>query len=257
MNNLDYMYEKNGFIRLSSNQLKMIAMVSMLIDHIGLMLIGNGKLYGYNNALFSYVIILDNAKPWLSFYRFCRVLGRISFPIYTFCIVEGFLRTSNLFKYFLRLLLLAIVSEIPFNLMVYNRFFCLDGQNVIWLYLVGILAFVAMQKFDKHPVAVFLFSIMAMVAAHFLRLDYGYGGMLLLMLIYIFRNDKTYRSISIAITTFMLSIQNDFGAAALSTFFIHHYDGTKGRFNLGLIFYMFYPVHMLILYFMVWLTYLH
>ena len=251
------MYEKNGFIRLSSNQLKVIAMVSMLIDHIGLMLIGNGKLYGYNNALFSYVIILDSAKPWLMFYRFCRVLGRISFPIYTFCIVEGFIRTRNLFKYFLRLLLLAVLSEIPFNLMVYNKFICFDGQNVIWLYIVGILAMAAMKKLNNNPFAVVIFSAIAMVAAHFLRVDYDYGGMLLLMLIYIFRYDKTYRSISIAITTFILSIQNDFGAAALSTFFIHHYDGTKGRFNLSLIFYLFYPVHMLILYFIVWLTYLH
>ena len=257
MNNLDYMYEKNGFIRLSSNQLKVIAMITMLIDHIGLMLIGNGKLYGYNNALFSYVIILDSAKPWLGFYRFCRVIGRISFPIYTFCIVEGFIRTSNLFKYFLRLLVLAIISEIPFNLMVYNRFFCTAGQNVIWLYLVGLLALTGIKKFNNHFAAVCIFSAIAMAMAHFFRLDYDYGGMVLLLLIYLFRNDKTYRSISIAVTTFILSIQNDFGAAALSTFFIHHYDGTKGRFNLSIIFYLFYPVHMLILYFIVWLTYLH
>ena len=257
MNSLDYMYEKNGFIRLSSNQLKVIAMITMLIDHIGLMLIGNGKLYGYNNALFSYVIILDSAKPWLAFYRFCRVIGRISFPLYSFCIVEGFLRTSNLFKYFLRLLLLAVISEIPFNLMVYNRFICLDGQNVIWLYLISIIAFLIMKRFDSHPIAIFIVGAIAMAGAYFLRLDYGHGGMLLLILIYAFRNDKIYRSVSIAITSFILSMQNDFGAAALSTFFIHHYDGTKGRFNLSMIFYLFYPVHMLILYFIVWLTYLH
>ena len=257
MSNLDYMYEKNGFIRLSSNQLKVIAMITMLVDHIGLMLIGNGKLYGYNNALFSYVIILDSAKPWLQFYRLCRVIGRISFPIYTFCIVEGFLRTSNLFKYFLRLLVLALLSEIPFNLMVYNKFFCIDGQNVIWLYILGLITLTIIKKLDNNPFAVVIFSAIAAVVAQFLGLDYGYGGMILMMLIYIFRNDKTYRSISIAVTTFILSIQNDFGGAALSTFFIHHYDGTKGRFNLSLIFYLFYPVHMLILYFIVWLTYLH
>lgn len=257
MNNLDYMYEKNSFIRLSSNQLKVIAMITMLIDHIGLMLIGNGKLYGYNNALFSYVIILDSAKPWLQFYRFCRVIGRISFPIYTFCIIEGFLRTSNLFKYMLRLFILAILSEIPFNMMVYNKFFCLDGQNVIWLYLLGLLTLTCINKLKNNYIAFVIFSAIAMFLASFLKLDYSYGGMLLLLLIYLFRYDKLYRDASIAITSFILSIQNDFGSACLSTFFIHHYDGTKGSFNLSKIFYLFYPVHMLILYFIVWLNYNH
>lgn len=259
MDNIDYMYEKFGLIRLSSNQLKVIAMITMLIDHIGFMIIGNGKLYGYSQTLHSYVLILDSAKNWLVIYRILRVIGRISFPIYTFCVVEGFLRTHNLFKYILRLLILAIMSEIPFNLMCFNKFFSIEGQNVIWLYVLGLISLSIIKVSNKSKkitgfVTVLIVAI-ATFLAYYLKIDYGHYGMILLFFIYFTRNDKLYRDMSIALISFFLSFNNDFGSGALSTLFIHYYDGTKGRFDLKWLFYLFYPVHMLILFFVVWLTY--
>lgn len=252
---LDYMYEKKSFIRFSSNQIKIVAMITMLIDHIGLMLIGNGKLYGYNVALHSYAIMLNEAHIWNILYRVCRMIGRISFPIYSFCIVEGFLRTKNLFKYFVRIFILAVISEIPFDLMVSNCFFSFDNQNVLFTYCMGIIMLYVMKKF-KNQIVNIIVLVITCVAAYFARVDYSYFGIIHIAFIYSMATDRNLRSLGNAIITFVMSLQNDFGSGILSTFFIHYYDGTRGAFDLGKLFYLFYPCHMLILYGIVYATYM-
>ena len=65
-------------------------------------------------------------------------IGRLAFPIFAFMTVEGYFHTSNLKKYVLRLLAFAIISEIPFNLMLGSRLFYPIHQNVLWTFLLGI-----------------------------------------------------------------------------------------------------------------------
>ena len=65
------------------------------------------------------------------------------------------------------------------------------------------------------------------------------------------------RSLGSGIITFLSSLKNNYGAGALSTFFIHFYDGTKGSIDFGRLHYWFYPVHMLILYAIVYFSYLY
>ncbi len=255
MKAIDYLYEKKSRYQLSLNQLKTIAMITMLIDHIGLMLILNGKLYGFNRELYSYAIMLDATKVWRYLYRFCRVVGRISFPIYAFCIVEGFLRTKNLFKYCLRILALAIISEIPFDLMTKNTFFSLSHQNVIWTYFIALLMLTGIRTF-KIPVIQFMIFILACIVAGITRVDYGFRGIILIAYFYFMRLDKNLRSIGSAVISFLMSIQNDFGFAAVSSIFIHFYNGKKGVIDMGNLFYLFYPTHMLILFGIVYVSYM-
>ena len=65
-------------------------------------------------------------------------IGRLAFPIYAFLIVEGYFHTRNIKKYVTRLLLFAVLSEIPFNLMTGSRIFFPLHQNVLWSFLISI-----------------------------------------------------------------------------------------------------------------------
>lgn len=256
MKSIDYVYEKKGQIRFSANVLKIIAMISMLIDHIGFMLIRNGKLYGYDDVLNNYVSVMPTAKNWVAFYRLCRMIGRISFPIYAFLISEGFFRTNNLFKYIIRLTVLAIISEIPYDLMVSNTLFSFYSQNVLWTYVLALIMLAIIDRFRELPVLQFIIVAFTAFISYLLKTDYNYIGIILIAFYYATCMDKNMRSLGSGIITFLSSIKNNYGFAACSTFFIHFYDGTKGTFDFGRIFYIFYPLHMLILYAIVYFSYL-
>ena len=94
----------------TSFSLHCMAMVFMLCDHLwGTIVPGN---------------------DWLT------CIGRLAFPIFAFLIVEGYFHTGNLKRYTLRLLIFAVISEIPFNLMAGSRFVYPIHQNVLWTFLL-------------------------------------------------------------------------------------------------------------------------
>ena len=97
---------------ISTFVLHIIAMIFMLCDHLWATLIPGNQ--------------------WLT------CLGRLAFPMFAYMTVEGYFHTSNLKRYVLRLLLLAVISEIPFNLMYSSSFIYPFHQNVIWTLLLGI-----------------------------------------------------------------------------------------------------------------------
>ena len=76
-------------------------------------------------------------------------IGRLSFPIFAFLIVEGYFHTKNLKKYVIRILLFALLSEIPFNLMTGGRIFYPVHQNVLWTFLISIAVMHINEKAKK------------------------------------------------------------------------------------------------------------
>ena len=98
---------------LSSSGLHIVAMILMLIDHMGY-------------ALYPDLVVL-------------RWIGRLAFPIFAFMIAEGARRTRSRKRYMLRLFILAIISEVPFNLMVSHSVNDIKHQNVIWTLLLGLI----------------------------------------------------------------------------------------------------------------------
>lgn len=102
---------------LSGNALKVIAIILMIIDHFG--------------SVF--------CTPGTELYAVTRLIGRLSFPIFAFLIVEGFLHTRNVWKYILSLLIFAVISEVLFDLMASGTVFNIHYQNVLFTFAVSVL----------------------------------------------------------------------------------------------------------------------
>lgn len=254
-----YLQRVKRDIGFSHNFLTVVAMISMFLDHAALTLIKNGKLYGFDIDLYNNAVMLDDAKFWIVLYNVMRIIGRLSFPIFAFLIVEGFRKTSNLFKYFLRLLLLAFISEIPYDLMVFNEFLtvrCFAIQNVVFTYTIGLLMLTCMRLMSGFPSFLTVFvAALAAFLTKMLRTDYAIEGIILIYIFYIFRFDLNIKCIFALIVTFLMSIEHYYGTAIFSVFFIYFYDGKKGYVDIGRIAYIFYPLHMLLLYGVLFFTY--
>ena len=120
-------------------------------------------------------------------------IGRIAFPIFAFMIAEGYFHTRSVKKYALRLLICALISEIPFNLMAGGRLFYPVHQNVLWTFLIALVlihwnekARATQKRWVRILVAVgtvllgMLIGLLAMV-------DYYHAGVLTVLVFYFFR----------------------------------------------------------------------
>ncbi|MGC6768867.1 TraX family protein [Enterococcus sp. LJL51] len=231
--------ENKGYF--SGSTLKWIAILTMLMDH-------TAKLLYLSPAL-----IQQLPSEQQSFFTFINqlfdiflFLGRLSFPLFCFLLVEGFVHTSNVKKYFSRLLLFAILSEVPYDMAFRQSYFTLEKQNVFFTLLIGLVVLIGLKKFEERtPLNVFisagvLFS--GIFAAEFLRTDYGgWIGVLLIASLYILRNYPLIKCLAGS----AVILQNSY-SGLLSFIFIYFYNGQRGR-QWKYLFYVFYPVHLLLL----------
>ncbi len=233
---------------MTSFVLKLIAMITMVIDHVA-------------DAYFKKTTAVN-------------LIGRIAFPIFAFQISEGYAHTKNLKKYFLRLFLFAIISQIPF--MLFRSIFANDVRlNIFFTLFFGMLAIFAYDNITKsslnliknntinncikYSIAVFPAIVIGFLA-EFLKFDYGFFGIAIIFIFYIFKNNKILMSIffSIAciinygISIFMYGYNYLYVLLCLFTIlpivFILLYNGKQGK-KIKYFLYAFYPVHLLIIYF--------
>ena len=205
-------------ISLTAAQLRALALIFMFIDHAG-------------RTLFP-------EQSWM------LCLGRLAYPIFAYQTAEGYRHTCDWGRYCLRLAVFALISEIPFDLMVFGMIFHPVHQNVMFTLLLGL---VACRVFDRNRgwglIPVFL-------SAALLRPDYGIPGVALVLLFHIFREDKPAQLLFLVLINCLGyrlgSVQS---LAALAWIPISLYRGKKGRGGKALQYgsYIFYPLHMLIL----------
>ncbi len=219
---------------LTGNQLKLIACAAMFCDHAA-------KALGIHGA----------AKILMA-----QVIGRIAFPIFCFFIAEGFFHTRDRRKYLFRMLFFAAVSEIPFNLTIFHAFWHPRYQNTLFSLSLGLILFLCLSKVASYPdmPAVRAWILKGLLiagfatAAHYLRIDYKARGLLVMALFY-FLHDR--RPLSLAglwsgVILNLNGIQNP--AALLAAVPLHFYNGKRGKLKLKYFFYIFYPLHLLLLY---------
>ena len=248
------MEPKNRRFGLNGSTLKMIAVVTMLIDHVAAVLLvkmlilnGTWELTGYSDSRVLNILTLEHMNM-VKIYQLMRDIGRIAFPIYCFLLVEGFMRTRNVKKYLGRMLLFAFISEIPFNLAFTGKIFYRDYQNVMFTLFWGLLAMYVSQivelKEDKWFVKWFLTALIWLAAAggaEVMLTDYGAKGVGCICVLYLLRYVKGLQLLGGALA-FIWEFP-----APVSFAFIALYNGEKGR-SMKHFFYGFYPVHLLVLY---------
>ena len=221
----------------SSSILKIIAIISMTIDHMGVILI-----YPKIN------LMPDEAKKLYYLYTATRIIGRIAFPIFAFLIAEGALKTANIKKYLSRLLLFALISEIPYDIATNGRIFDMGSQNIFWTLAagLGIIMLIKNKKYTGKLKAIIL-SVSLCVVSSFL--SFSLGGIMLILSFYIFRYDEKRLIPSVFISTFIMTMTSSLLQlfSLLAGPFIYLYNGKRGGVNKYL-FYAYYPLHLLVLF---------
>lgn len=208
---------------LSQEQLKGIACVSMLLDHIG--------------------VVLFPGAVWL------RAIGRLAFPIYCFLLVEGFGKTKNRRKYALRLLIGAILAEIPYDLALHGGV-CWQRQNVMLTLLLGFGMLWYLEEKGQYWCV-----ILAALTAQVLGADYGGFGIVLIA-VFCLTREREDRGVLQAVLMGLCFFAMDGGKVTVQLFalasipLIRAYSGRKTTQSRALQwgFYLFYPAHLLGLY---------
>lgn len=211
--------ENNRWGIFNNFTLKMIAIITMVIDHVGY-------------TLFPQVTEL-------------RAIGRISFPIFCFLIVEGFYHTRNTWNYLTRLIIFALLSEIPFDLAFHGGPFNWSYQNVFITLALGLCAIFCLEELNARRI--FLIPLAAIfVIADLCKCDYGAGGVLLICMFYITKENKLIQCLLCTLILYVFYGTFElYGTIALLPILL--YNGKRGP-SPKMIFYWFYPLHLLILY---------
>ena len=225
---------------ISGYWLKLIAVISMLIDHTS-------------------AVILEQIPGLEAPAFFLRIIGRAAFPIYCFLLVEGFYHTRSRAKYAGRLFLFALISEVPFDLAFSRRMWDFSSNNVFFTLLFGLLVIWGVegikQKFveevygNKAAVIRLILTIVTVAAGGFLallfRTDYDLSGIVTIFAIYMFYPKKVKgMGIGVFVLTLLASIIE--AAAFLDMIPVYFYNGTRGK-QMKYFFYIFYPAHLFLL----------
>ena len=209
----------------------------------------------------------------LSDYQWMTCVGRIAFPIFAFMTVEGYVHTSNFKRYMTRLLVSAVISEIPFNLMLSGSVIYPYHQNVLWTFLIG-LSLVHLNELARKKEKIWLTLITAVCTTAFgfvigmiTFVDYNGAGILTVLVFYFFRERK-WRNYIIQLAalyyinvemlqglTFNIEIFGHSveivqqGLALFALPFIWLYRGRQGKKSKAFQYfcYAFYPAHMIVL----------
>lgn len=226
--------KKRFFNGLNGNQLKIIAMISMLLDHIG-------------------VVFFPDVMIW-------RYMGRIAFPIYAYMIAEGCKYTRNRKRYLGMISVMALIFQIVY-------FVFMDGsiyQGILVNFSLSICAIYAIDSFIKNKntlnrilmviaigtILLIYVGLPIILKDYGFAIDYNIWGLLLPILVY-FVPGKVLRALAIAIFLVIMTLVSGkvwqwWSLLTIPLFLL--YNGERGSKKLKYLFYVFYPLHLVILY---------
>ncbi len=229
---------------LTNSQLKMIAIIAMFIDHLAWAFIPTASIQG----------------------QIMHGIGRLTFPIMAFFIAEGFYKTSNLKKYFYRLLLFALITHFPFQYFYYGRIPMFSQQtgdtlitfattSIMYTLLLGLTVLIIWKKTAMNEGLKLILTFLLLFLA--IPGDYSYYGVLLVMAFGFNYPNRSNQLLFGALVIATLALPLIFSGSGTSlfmaaTFFplylIYRYNGELGRGRqYKWFFYWFYPVHLVLI----------
>ena len=262
---IDTAWESTFFYRklgLSGFALKLIACLTMVIDHAAIVLVRPYADMNVGNMPFERFEFL-----YFTLYDLMRAVGRIAFPIFCFLLVEGFLHTKNFGKYALNLLVTGIIAEPVFDLVLFDSFPDFTHQNTLFTLLIGLCCihlldslirrrYSVLQKLGKPGIFVLCIIAIAgsMAISYYLYTDYGHRsaegfflqgrGVLAIVLLYLFHDSKIAQSV-------IGNLPFEYEPAAFFSILPMMLYNKKRGFTSKLVkygFYAFYPLHLMLLY---------
>lgn len=235
--------------------IKMIAIIAMLIDHTAAVILERIMEEQNINTLLD----MGPIEPIFVVYLIMRIIGRMGFPIFIFLLIEGLLHTRNQWKYLLRLIIFAFVSEIPFDFafnlskeqIFSGQIVEFTYQNVFFTLAIGLTAVIGIkmiQGLELHEVLKVVINIgiaaVGMGLGLVLHTDYGAIGVLAIIMMYLLCQRKM---LAVTMTCLVLMFSSFLEASAFLILLpVRFYNGERG-WKLKWVFYAFYPAHLLIL----------
>ena len=250
------MFERNALgsnarrmkMQYNSFTLKVIAAALTVIGTVGVSILQNGimNLGSYSTeSLLEAFYTEGNVFALATAVILCSGVAAFALPVYAHLLVEGYQKTSSCKKYAIRLIVLAILSEVPYDLAMQDTWFTLKSQNPVWGALIALIMLYFLDYFREIGKFIgFLFKLFIVAAALFwvifLHVNYGIGMVLVVAVLWLLEGNGI-------LTTFAGIVASLAYFPAPFGFIINYfYNGEKGSASRK-IFYVFYPLQLLIL----------
>lgn len=225
---------------MSTFQIKVIAILTMVIDHVGL-------------YFFPELTVL-------------RVIGRLSFPLFAWLIANGAYHTKNISQYTVRIFVFALISQVPYLLVNRTTINDFVGLNIFFTLGLGLLAIQLIRKTNKKILWMLITALFSLIG-FVLHVDYDAAGVLSIVFFYIYFNHVGKMILTQAFLFFayytipvleqltrqqvtwdqinMVALLQPI--AVVSVIFIARYSGKEGK-KAKYLFYIFYPLHLIVIY---------
>ncbi|MEE3392188.1 MAG: TraX family protein [Lachnospiraceae bacterium] len=276
---------RRGIFRNSRDVLKIIALTAMVLDHIGVILARS--YFGKTAPALKDVLAGLSSPDKDSLVYLCllilRGIGRLSFPLFAFMIVEGVMFTHDIYMYIARLSIFAVISEVPFDLFLAGETVYRGRQNVIFTLLIGAVTVALIKKTEEiiaehsatdrkgarkkstnsmadqsasmgavsfmKAAAGFFIACAGVLISYILKTDYSFYGIIIIYIFYIFRDRLDILCLYFLIITIFTSGMEKLASLDILLFASYDRDSLSSRSNFSkYFFYVFYPAHLLILY---------
>lgn len=234
---------------ITANGLKNFACVTMFLYSVGVIVIEQGLIHinEYTQAGLSEALSADARLMNLAGYgSVLELLGGLSVPLFAFLLVEGFLNTSDFWKYFVTMALTAVVSELPYDLAMRGKLLDFTGQNALFAMVISLvmlycLKYAGQRRGFLRIVLQFLSVFGAVLWVTLLRVEFGLCIVLLVADFYIFYARNGIKTVLGILFSLM------YVTGPLSFYGIWCYNGQRTDKFSKYVYYAFYPLHMLVL----------
>lgn len=231
MSDIKLLKEKNK--SLSGADLKRIALISMTLDHFGAIVIepflGLGSTISWFGSPVFGIDIL---------YYALRLIGRIAFMLYAFVLVEGFVHTRHRLLYLGRLFIFALLSQPFFSYALVGTWWSWSTLNIFFTLSLGLCLLMVIEYLKNQESWLIWLTVLGFAGVAFvLNMDWHWLGILMIFVIYYFRDQTTIRTLALVVLgAFQMT-------APLAVLIIDRYNGKRGRV-VKYFHYLYYPLHL-------------